>query len=975
MNGSIWVGFLLVIFELCCVLIALNDNGECKQWIHYSRLELLAIRDALSSNGIVFNSDENIINSTQIIDENVRTDRFKPKRKRGRRSGVYVRTKRRGYRPPLPTMMCGNVRSLRNKIDELCASCQFNRDYKDSCMICLTETWLEERDADGTMQIDNFNIFRGDRKSTSKQRGGGVCIYVNEKWCKNVTIKDSYCDDNLEYLTVSCRPFYLPREFNNIIITVAYVPPNGDYKLAAELLANCVSNMDDQCPKGINILTGDFNGCNVSELLPNYYQYVKCATRGSNILDLVFCNVKQAFKILKRPPLGNSDHNMLLCLPTYVQKLKSEKCKVINVKQWSETNIDMLKACFDCTDWEVLYDDSSNLNENVDVCTSYIQFCIDLVIPTKSVTAFPNNKAWVTKEVKSIINKKKYALSHGRSEIKSIQKELNLTIKNAKHTYKEKVENMFRTNKAHDAWKGLKCLSGFVTKCAMPEPDDVNLYVNELNAFYARFDCYDSHVECNEILSLVNNRVCEPIILTENEVLCALNTAKPGKACGPDKINGQIVKSCSRELVKPMHKLFQETLNQCEVPILWKTSEVIPVPKIKIPLEKNDLRPIALTSVFMKCLEFIIKKLLLCQSGLSTDSLQFAYKQKRCVEDAICTLLDTICLHLDKEKTYSRIVYVDFSSTFNTIQPHIMLQKLYKMNVNSSLIKWIFSYLVRRVQYVKFNGAKSKCVITNTGAPQGCVLSPLLFTLYTDDCRSEYDDCTIIKYADDTVIIGNITDNNETNYLRQVDIFVTWCDSNFLNLNVKKTKEMFLDFRKIKNDYMDLSVKNENVEVVNSYKYLGVIIDDKLSFSDNAQHVYKKGIQRIHYLRILKDINVDRKILCLFYKSIIESVLIFGIITWFGSAKKKDQNKLSKIVRIARKKGVEARSLQDLYNDVLLKLATKIIDDPLHPLHKSFLFLRSGRRLSVPKHRTSRYGKTFIPSAIKLYNHKLSSRT
>ena len=966
----------LMTTDLCCAVLTVGDNGGCKQTWRYSREELLALRSHARSDQdwarwTTESFDYIPDNSGEMPD-----NRFKPKRKRGRRAGVRVQVRRAGvrHRLPLPTIIHGNVRSIRNKTDKLSLNCKFNSEYRDVSLICLTETWLGSKDADGTVHLDNFSLIRGDRILGNKQQGGGVCVYVNQRWCKNVTVKCIFCDDNVEYLTIACRPFHLPREFNNVYVTVAYVPPSGDYRKAAETLIKCVQFMDDNCPNGVNFLMGDFNDCDITNWIPNYQQHVTCKTRGDKTLDLVFCNVKDSYRVFKRPPLGISDHvyNMLYCLPTYKQKLQTLKSRKIQVKQWSTDNIDMLKACYECTDWNVLYDVNASLDVNVDICTHYIQFCIDSVIPTKTVKVYGNNKPWLTKDVKEVINKKKASLSNNRTDLRSIQRELTKKIKDAKNNYKTKVENMFNTNNTKDAWKGLKYLCGYVTKTCMPEPETMHEYVNELNAFYARFDDKDFSRECADIIEFLCCQTCDRLELSEAEVLRALNTAKPGKATGPDRICGRVVKSCRYELVKPMHRLYQESLDQCTVPTEWKTSIITPVPKVKIPHVMNDLRPVALTDVLMKCLESIIKRYLCTNFKEYFDGLQFAYKEGRCVDDAVATLLETVCLHLEKPKVYSRIMFIDFSSAFNTIQPHIMLRKLIDLNVNCHLIRWIYSYLTARPQYVRMNNVISDCIFADTGAPQGCVLSPLLFTIYTNDCKSSNESCTIIKYADDTAVIGNIQNEDESIYREQVQSFVDWCKFNHLNLNVKKTKEMILDFRKHKNDHVLVSVNNEIIQLVQSYKYLGVIIDDKLTFTDNIHHLYVKCLKRLHHMRILRNIGVDNHILCLFYKSIIESVLSYAIITWFGPSHKKDQNKLLKITRAVKRMGIEVTAPSVLYDKACIKMVNKIMKDGNHPLACKFNFLRSGKRLCVPKHHTTRYAKTFVPHGVKLFNHKIT---
>ncbi len=90
----------------------------------------------------------------------------------------------------------------------------------------------------------------------------------------------------------------------------------------------------------------------------------------------------------------------------------------------------------------------------------------------------------------------------------------------------------------------------------------------------------------------------------------------------------------------------------------------------------------------------------------------------------------------------------------------------------------------------------SNSITLNVGAPQGCVLSPLLYSLYTHDCVSSHSSTSIVKFADDTVVLGLISNNDETAYLGEIERLTSWCQDNCLSLNVSKTKELIVDFRK-----------------------------------------------------------------------------------------------------------------------------------------------------------------------------------
>ena len=114
------------------------------------------------------------------------------------------------------------------------------------------------------------------------------------------------------------------------------------------------------------------------------------------------------------------------------------------------------------------------------------------------------------------------------------------------------------------------------------------------------------------------------------------------------------------------------------------------------------------------------------------------------------------------------------------IQLHLLVQKLLNMKLPSSVISWIFDYLTNRLQYVRLNGLLSSVICTNTGAPQGAVLAPFLFSLYTADRRSNDELCPLVKFADNTELVVKISNDEDALYHEQTENFVNWCDENYL---------------------------------------------------------------------------------------------------------------------------------------------------------------------------------------------------
>ena len=371
----------------------------------------------------------------------------------------------------------------------------------------------------------------------------------------------------------------------------------------------------------------------------------------------------------------------------------------------------------------------------------------------------------------------------------------------------------------------------------------------------------------------------------------------------------------------------------------------------------------------MKCLEKIVLCKLMSFVQPQLDPLQFAYRSHRGVDDAIATLLHRLLSHLDTPGHTARVLFADFSSAFNTIQRHVMVEKLLQMHVPTSIVRWILDFLSNRPQSVRAAGALSPSIVTNTGAPQGCVLSPFLYIIYTNDCRCTGPNSFCIKFADDSAVVGLLSDDQSfQSYLEEIDRFRGWCEDHFLELNVTKTKEMVLGSHR-HSPPDPVSLNNHAVEIVDNFKYLGLTLDDRLSFKSHVVATQKKCQQRLYILRRLASFNLQPKLLLNLYRSIIEPVLTYCNVIFWPSISETEKKKLLKVTKIAAKLvGLPVPSLSALCDKSLLRKACAVADDTSHPLQSEFVRLPSSRRYRTLRCSRIRLRNSFVPSAVRALN-------
>ncbi|KAK3538483.1 hypothetical protein QTP86_004650 [Hemibagrus guttatus] len=206
----------------------------------------------------------------------------------------------------------------------------------------------------------------------------------------------------------------------------------------------------------------------------------------------------------------------------------------------------------------------------------------------------------------------------------------------------------------------------------------------------------------------------------------------------------------------------------------------------------------------------------------------------RLLEQFTGHLVDCRDMHQD-HKGHNRnvtILFVDFSSTFfNTIIQALLGDKLFQLNVPDSMCSWITDFLTDRRQFVRLGTHVSDFQHISTGSTQGCVLSPVLFSLYTNGCTSGHQSVKLLKFADDTTLIGLISDGDESAYRGEI----------------------------------------------------GTTITQELKWEQNISSLTKKAQQRMNFLRQLKKFLLPVKMLVNFYTAIIESILTSSITVWFAA--------------------------------------------------------------------------------------------
>lgn len=808
----------------------------------------------------------------------------------------------------MPSLLLTNTNRIINKIDELSVLAGSLRPQ----LIAITETWLSDSIPDSCISLKNYVIFRHDRP---ERQGGGVLLYVdNCIQCSQLLHLNS---TKFEVLWVKLRPKYLPRPYTVLIVSVLYCPPWYSVVNCRELADYIVKTFDiitNLYSRPVFILCGDFNSFNVSLFNCHLHltQVNSSFTRGNAVLDKVFINCPDLYcadtEIL--PPLGRSDHNCVYLAPAISGSHSPVGWRSTYKRNFSSANIEAIGSKLATVNWSTLYKMES-AQQQADYFYATVYSILDSIAPIHEVRYKNNDKPWVTAYFKTVFKQRQHAYKTGnRALFNKLRNKVNHLRKNLKKQFYFRQMTYFDvSNVSSNWWKVIKTMSG-LSKSSLCRTDcsfaNVLLYgqsvdqshlADILNDFFV--SC-SSHIPCLHPSALDNIRNNLPdvpleLIISEYDVFGALSSVKSNKATGPDGLPNNLIKSIADVFTGPVCAIINTSIRTATVPNQWKVSRVSPIPKTSPPVHiEQDFRPISITSSIAKVAESLLCRHFNDSFSQYLDPNQFGCVKNRSTTLALIKFSHFLFSSLDDRDTFCRILFVDFKKAFDLIDHNILLNKMTDIKLPAHLTGWFLSFLTDRSQFICFNSTSSSIKYVNAGTPQGTLSGSLNFNLTINDLKflTEY-----IKYVDDTTTATISNDPLDDSLQKSADELIEWSVPNKMQVNVHKTKEMSIYFGKKypKSAIPNLHINGSNIERVSSYKLLGVVFNDSLTWSDHVAYIISKASKRIFVLSQLTRSGVSNSDVVKVYCSIIRSVLEYCAPVWHPGLTRTQSDEIEKV--------------------------------------------------------------------------------
>ena len=817
-----------------------------------------------------------------------------------------------------------NIRSAKNKIDhlkEVLKNTNVNFD-----IILLTETWLRDDDSISILStLTDFVPYAVNRKN---RLGGGVAILVNKSINQFVDRdKHKNCNNSSSFESIFLD-INLP-DLKRITVGSIYRPPDTPIPLYNQEIHRTISNLKPN--NNDLIIGGDFNidllKSNTHEstrenletmlslgLIPRITAPTRITSNSATNIDNIFMN-NLRYNIKTGIIINDlSDH-----LPNFVitdLKIKHQNAPPQKARSFSGRQVEMFVNALRRHDW--LPFTSGFEIEAFDELNRILSNNIEKYFPLRNISrsSLPHNP-WITTGIR-ISSKHKNILYAFCLRLKKQNNTANMSYLTMHEHYK-KYKNILTTvtrrskalyfqrllfqhrNNIKKTWQTInQIIQRKNTNLSMPNyvvnnstviHGDKNI-ADAFNTSYANIGAdLASAIGCSDrpFLSFLGHSPTNSFFLyptDETEVIDVILSLR-NSASGIDNIPSKLLKQVVHIIAKPLAHLCNLSFTLGVVPRCLKSAKITPVFKIGscCPRTILNYRPVSVLPSLSKLLEKLVHSRLLhyLESNSSLYPRQFGFRPSHSTINALQELTIQLYNNVDASK-FVVGVFLDLSKAFDTVDHVILLQKLSHYGVRGVALEWFSSYLSNRVQCTKINNMVSDWLPVTCGVPQGSILGPLLFLIYVNDLHRASQELTTIMYADDTNVFFS-HDNIDTAITTTNNLLVhlvDWFKANKLSLNREKTKCMIfspVSYGRFIGPIQPIIIDGHNLTRVSEIKFLGVILDEKLSWKPHIDYVRTKVAKAVGILASTRYLLTEHAALTVYF-SLIHSNLSYCCGVW-----------------------------------------------------------------------------------------------
>ena len=764
---------------------------------------------------------------------------------------------------------------------------------KQQLFIALTETWLAKH-KDAEISIDNYSVFRADRKRAKKtNRGrlsGGAAAYVRSDIACRMEKDISFSNGVVEVLGLYSRP-------DNLYIVVVYRQPGDnaggnpsgptEFNSALTKIMAGLNKLPSPTPN--IIICGDFNlphyswatntystGAtseeksmvdSLNKLCDDFFlkQHINHATHyAGNTLDLLFTNneyMLHSYNCLV-PIRSVSDHYVIEANTQYKAKetLIEEKPEYIsfldnfnffsNDIQWPNISEEL-----DNINWAQILSDKlpDQISDQIyktlqDIVTNHVPLKTK---HRKSFSKIPRDRKILMKRRRKLqlqLTASKSQLNIDKIRRKPVNIEISLQMS-------LETTNSYREQKAIKAIKSnSKYFFAYAKKFSQTKKS-IGPLLNENNEYTS------SSIEMANILakqytsvfsspltnSIYASQTADPnmshiedIQFTYDDITDAIEELSNNSASGPDGIPAILLKKCKSSISIPLYTLYRSCLDKGITPAELKLGNIIPIHKGGHQGLAVNYRPIALTSHIIKVFEKIVRSHLVkfIEDNQLFNSGQHGFRQGRSCLSQLLDHYDNILKLLEMGLNVDTI-YLDFSKAFDKVDHNVIMDKLRLMGISGKIYDWITSFLSLRYQTVIVNGFSSEPSHVKSGVPQGSVIGPLLFLVLISDINTNVSAAKVNSFADDTRATNGISDNTDVSNLQtDLNTIYQWSRDNNMAFNESKFELIrYGPQQMLKDSTFYTRPGGEKITEKDHVKDLGITMSNTGNFSEHINNI------------------------------------------------------------------------------------------------------------------------------------------